>query len=182
MNTLSDAEWAVMEILWEHESCTLGKISEILAVSKGWRKNTVYTYLTRMEVKGLVSIDKSCTPHRYSYAVSREICAKAERSSLLQKVYKGAAGDGLQPGTFCRRNRLGISCVPGHHLSGKQKPLGSSSGRRASTVSHGRYVPSLPIRIRRPSLLSDHSGRRNRNVSRIPAAYLHHPARNGIRW
>lgn len=93
MNTLSDAEWAVMEILWEHESCTLGKISEILAVSKGWRQNTVYTYLTRMEAKGLVFIDKNCTPHRYSYAVSREICAKAERSSLLQKVYKGAAGD-----------------------------------------------------------------------------------------
>ena len=93
MNTLSAAEWAVMEILWEHESCTLGKISEILAVSKGWRQNTVYTYLTRMEAKGLVSIDKSCTPHRYSYAVSREICAKAERSSLLQKVYKGATGD-----------------------------------------------------------------------------------------
>ena len=46
-----------------------------------------------MEAKGLVSIDKSCTPHRYSYAVSREICAKAERSSLLRKVYKGAAGD-----------------------------------------------------------------------------------------
>ena len=48
MNTLSDAEWAVMEILWEHESCTLGKISEILAVSKGWRQNTAvsYTHLT----------------------------------------------------------------------------------------------------------------------------------------
>ena len=50
-------------------------------------------YFSRWIWNTFVSIDKSCTPHRYSYAVSREICAKAERSSLLQKVYKGAAGD-----------------------------------------------------------------------------------------
>ncbi len=93
MNTLSDAEWAVMEVLWERGSCTLGEISELLAESMGWRQNTVYTYLTRMEKKGLVCIDKASSPHRYSFAVSREICAKAERSSLLRKVYKGAAGD-----------------------------------------------------------------------------------------
>ena len=32
MNTLSDAEWAVMEVLWERDSCTLGEISERLAI------------------------------------------------------------------------------------------------------------------------------------------------------
>ena len=40
MNHLSDAEWAVMEVLWERNSCTLGEISDVLADSMGWRQNT----------------------------------------------------------------------------------------------------------------------------------------------
>ena len=93
MNTLSEAEWAVMEVLWEQNGCALGEISRLLADSMGWRQNTVYTYLTRMEKKGLVRIDKSAAPHRYYFGVSREVCARAERSSLLSKVYKDAAGE-----------------------------------------------------------------------------------------
>ena len=104
MNHLSDAEWAVMEILWERNSCTLGEISDVLADSMGWRQNTVYTYLTRMEKKGLVTIDKSCSPHRYSFTVSRETCAREERSSLLHKVYKGSAGDLIT--AFLKESRI----------------------------------------------------------------------------
>lgn len=89
---LSDAEWSVMEVLWQGESFALKSIYTALNEVKGWSKNTVFTYLNRMESKGLVSIDhNSRTP--YSAAVSREVCAKAEREELLTKVYSGAASD-----------------------------------------------------------------------------------------
>lgn len=89
---LTEAEWAVLEILWSGERFALKDITNALKVTKGWNKNTVYTYLTRMEGKGLVSIDRS-KEKPYGAAVSRESCAKEERQELLDKVYGGAAGD-----------------------------------------------------------------------------------------
>lgn len=86
---LSDAEWAVLEVLWSGEQLALGEITSAL---QKWNKNTVYTYLIRMESKGLVQIDRS-QPKPYSAAVTREFCARRERNELLTKVYGGAAGD-----------------------------------------------------------------------------------------
>lgn len=89
---LSDAEWSVMEVLWKGESFALKSIASTLKELNGWSKNTVFTYLNRMEAKGLVKIDhESRTP--YSASVSREKCAKNERDELLSKVYSGATSD-----------------------------------------------------------------------------------------
>ena len=89
---LSEAEWSVMEVLWQGESFALKSIASTLNELNGWSKNTVFTYLNRMEAKGLVKIDRSSkTP--YSAAVSREKCAKNERDELLSKVYSGATSD-----------------------------------------------------------------------------------------
>ena len=54
--------------------------------------DTVLTYLTRMEAKGLVVIDKTAAPHRYRAGVDREACAAQERRGLLDRVYQGSAG------------------------------------------------------------------------------------------
>lgn len=89
---VSEAEWTVLNVLWSGERFTLGEITTALKQINGWNKNTVYTYLTRMEAKGLVSIDRT-NSSPYAAAVSREFCAKKERNELLTKVYKGATGD-----------------------------------------------------------------------------------------
>ena len=89
---LSDAEWAVMEVLWTGERHALGPVTEALQPVNGWNKNTVYTYLQRMAAKGLVSIRKG-DAKPYAAAVSRESCVRQERDDLLNRVYGGAAGD-----------------------------------------------------------------------------------------
>jgi predicted transcriptional regulator len=89
---LSDAEWRVLEILWGGKAFTLGEITSALKPVNGWSRNTVYTYLTRMEAKGLVKIDRN-EQVPYSAGVTREACAKKERYDLLDRVYGGAAGD-----------------------------------------------------------------------------------------
>ena len=89
---LTDAEWAVMEALWSGERFTLSEAVAALQPVKGWNKNTVFTYLTRMEHKWLVAIDRSHT-RPYAAAVSREYCAREERDDLLCRVYGGATGD-----------------------------------------------------------------------------------------
>ncbi|MBE6039049.1 MAG: BlaI/MecI/CopY family transcriptional regulator [Anaerofustis stercorihominis] len=89
---LTEAEWAVMEVLWSGENFSLGEITSSLHNVNSWNKNTVHTYLTRMEKKGYVKIHKGDT-RPYSANISREECAGEERNELLSKVYKGATGD-----------------------------------------------------------------------------------------
>ena len=93
MAKLTEGEWAVLEVLWQGESFPLGEIVAALEPTQHWRRNTVHTYLTRMEAKGLVKILRQTEPHRYAAAVSRDDGARQARDQLLDQVYGGAAGD-----------------------------------------------------------------------------------------
>ena len=94
MPQLSDREWTVLSALWDAgEGAALGELTEALWPETGWSRNTVLTYLTRMEAKGLVAIDKTASPHRYRAALDRDDCRARERRSFLQRVYRGSAGD-----------------------------------------------------------------------------------------
>ena len=88
---LSDAELCVMKALWQGESFCLGELTAALSPVKGWSRNTVHTYLTRMEAKGLVKIDRA-QPKPYSAAQAKEDWERGEREKLLVNVYGGAAG------------------------------------------------------------------------------------------
>ena len=85
MTKLSDREWTVLGVLWDLDGAALGEVTQALKSSTGWSRNTVLTYLTRMEAKGLVFIEKEGYPRLYRAALSRE--------GFLRNVYRGAAGD-----------------------------------------------------------------------------------------
>ena len=93
MVKLSEREWTVLEALWKRGGAALGPLTEDLRQETGWNRNTVLTYLTRMEAKGLVSIDKEGSPRRYWAALSREDCQAQARDDFLREVYRGSAGD-----------------------------------------------------------------------------------------
>ena len=93
MRKLSDAEWTVMEVLWEKRSQGLKDIVEKLYPKTKWTRNTVHTYLTRMEKKNLVLIDKTNEIHYYSSNIEKEECIKEERNRLLNQAYKGSVSD-----------------------------------------------------------------------------------------
>lgn len=93
MVKLSDREWTVLEALWQQDGAELGALVDLLEPDTGWNRNTVFTYLTRMEKKALVYIDKGVTPHTYHAALDRESCRAQERRSFLNRVYRGSAGD-----------------------------------------------------------------------------------------
>lgn len=93
MPRLSDSEWQVLTALWDSGGASLGEVVEALRPATGWSRNTVLTYLTRMEKKGLVTIDKENYPHTYRAALDRETRQAQERQSFLDRVYRGSAGD-----------------------------------------------------------------------------------------
>lgn len=90
---LSEREWTVLNALWKTKGAELGVLVNELYEETGWNRNTVHTYLTRMEAKGLVRIDKAATPHIYYAMIDREDCRQKERRSFLSRVYSGSSGD-----------------------------------------------------------------------------------------
>lgn len=90
---LSEREWTVLNALWKTGGAELGALVSELFEETGWSRNTVHTYLTRMEAKGLVRIDKEVAPHIYYATTDRESCQKNERQNFLNRVYSGSAGD-----------------------------------------------------------------------------------------
>ncbi len=90
---LSEREWTVLNTLWETDGTELGEIVNKLYPQTKWNRNTVLTYLTRMESKGLVKIDKKVSPHLYCATIDRESCQQKERESFLNRVYSGSTGD-----------------------------------------------------------------------------------------
>lgn len=93
MSKLSEREWTVLDALWKTGGAELGTLVDFLQPTTGWNRNTVLTYLTRMEGKDLVTINKDASPHIYMAKQSREACRAQERHSFLHRVYQGSAGD-----------------------------------------------------------------------------------------
>ena len=93
MAKLSEREWTVLSALWDSGGATLGALTEALREETGWSRNTVLTYLTRMEAKGLVRIEKEGYPSIYRAALDQDACRAQARDTFLKQVYQGAAGD-----------------------------------------------------------------------------------------
>ncbi|MDE7326723.1 MAG: BlaI/MecI/CopY family transcriptional regulator [Lachnospiraceae bacterium] len=93
MTKLSEKEWMVLDQLWERGGMTLGELVQALYPETGWSRNTVLTYLTRMEAKGMVSYIEEGYPRRYQAVLSREECRSQARNHFLKQVYKGSTKD-----------------------------------------------------------------------------------------
>ena len=90
MLKLSEREWLVLGVLWDSGGAALGELTQALHEETGWNRNTVLTYLTRMEAKGLVVIEKAGYPRRYRAALSREDC-RAQARGPGGGVFEGEA-------------------------------------------------------------------------------------------
>ena len=54
MKVLSEAEWNIMESLWESSPKVGSQITADMAVRTGWSRSTTLTMLKRMCEKGLI--------------------------------------------------------------------------------------------------------------------------------
>ena len=50
---VTEAEWKIMECLWDHAPQTMGEITATLEPTTGWTRQTVITLLKRMTEKAL---------------------------------------------------------------------------------------------------------------------------------
>lgn len=86
---ISEAEWEVMEVLWEKSPQTANEIIESLAET-AWAPTTVRTLLARLRDKKIVAAEKSAGGVLFRSLVSREKCVQQEGESFLERVFGGA--------------------------------------------------------------------------------------------
>lgn len=92
---ISDAEWVVMNTLWESSPLEASDVIEQVAADNGWSAATVKTMLHRLVRKGALRTESQGKKYAYSPAVNREdVVYKASRS-FLKTVCGGDAGPAL---------------------------------------------------------------------------------------
>ena len=87
---LTEAEWAVMECLWEKEPRTGREVVQWLGKRMGWPRRTSLTLLRRLEAKGAVAGEADGDRKVFRPLIRREDAALRETESLLDRVYKGS--------------------------------------------------------------------------------------------
>ena len=89
---LTDAEWLIMEVLWEEGTFTGRKATELMKQKEGWSRSTTLTLLRRLESKGAVISSMKDGLKIFEPAILREDAALQETEDFLNKVYKGSIG------------------------------------------------------------------------------------------
>lgn len=87
----TEAEWKILEILWDASPRSMPEMTKLLAPSTGWTRHTVITLLKRMQEKGTVSVDETGPVKMYTPLVSREKARADQTQKLLSRVYSGNA-------------------------------------------------------------------------------------------
>lgn len=87
---LTEAEWRVMECLWDHSPKTGREVTQHLKEKAGWSRSTTLTLLSRLEAKGAVSGNSEGSKKTFSAALRREDAALHETEDFLSRVYHGS--------------------------------------------------------------------------------------------
>ncbi len=88
---VTEAEWKIMEVLWDHSPRTMTEITAILEPETGWTRHTVITLLKRMLEKGSISMDDTERAKKYTPLITREQASTEETHKFLSHVFKGKA-------------------------------------------------------------------------------------------
>ena len=88
---VTEAEWRILEVLWDRHPRSMADITKTLEPDTGWTRHTVITLLKRMQEKGSVTVDESGAVKMYAPAVSQDDASTEQTKKLLSRVYKGKA-------------------------------------------------------------------------------------------
>lgn len=89
---LSEAEWKLMNELWEEPNLTITMLTGRLKEDTGWDKHTIITMLGRLEKKGAVSYRQQGRAKEFYPLISREKTSEEETQNFLDRVYQGSLG------------------------------------------------------------------------------------------
>ena len=86
---ISDAEHAVMEVLWSESPLTAQDVTERVAPDRGWSGNTVKTLLGRLLAKNVVAHEEDGRRYLYRPMVARDDYVTHESQRLMDRLFGG---------------------------------------------------------------------------------------------
>ena len=102
--SLSEAEWKVMEELWNCAGATGRELTERMEQRCSWNRSTTLTLLRRMEAKGAVESVQEGPVKTFRPRLRREDAALRETESFLGRVYHGSLS--MMVSTLSRKQAL----------------------------------------------------------------------------
>ena len=87
----TDAELAILRVLWDRGACTVRQVQEQLACDRPTGYTTVLKLLQIMTTKGLVSRDESHRTHVYEPALPAQQTQRQLVGDLLDRAFGGSA-------------------------------------------------------------------------------------------
>jgi predicted transcriptional regulator len=86
---ISDAEHAVMEVLWDTSPLTAQDVAERVDPARGWSANTVKTLLGRLLAKAAIVHEADGRRYLYRPAVARDDYVTGESRRLIDRLFGG---------------------------------------------------------------------------------------------
>jgi len=87
---ISNAEWEVMKIIWNHPKITSIDIIQELKDKSQWKPTTVKSLINRLLNKNAIGFNKSGNEYLYFPLISEDECIKSESQSFINKVFNGS--------------------------------------------------------------------------------------------
>jgi BlaI family penicillinase repressor len=101
---ISDAEWRVMQVIWENSPITANEVIDQLENNTDWKPKTVKTLIRRLVEKKVLGFHKEGKAYLYYPIVSENESIRVESENFLQKVFNGSLN--LMLANFIEEQRL----------------------------------------------------------------------------
>ena len=89
---LSEAEWQIMNALWQEHPATARQVAQRLPDEVSWAYTTIKTMLTRLAGKKAVDESKQGNTSLYEPLISREKARGSALKTLANQAFDGAMG------------------------------------------------------------------------------------------
>ena len=86
---ISEAEHAVMEVLWHEAPLAAAEVAERVDPARRWNVRTVKTMLSRLLAKGVLAHEEDGRRYLYRPTIAREEFVASESGRLLDRMFGG---------------------------------------------------------------------------------------------
>ena len=88
---ISEAELAVMDVLWAESPLTALEVASRIAPARDWSDRTIKTMLARLLAKGVLAHEEDGRRYLYRPLVARSDYVSGEAQRLLDRLFGGRA-------------------------------------------------------------------------------------------
>ena len=88
---ISEAEYAVMEVLWTQSPLTAAEVGEQVGPERGWSLATVKTLLSRLTAKNAIATQPDGRRFLYNPVIARSDYVGGESRRLVDRLFGGKA-------------------------------------------------------------------------------------------